>query len=503
MAPPAPHRSQFLLAPEIPGRFASWARIAIPGAGVLATHPDLPTATARRGDRSVTILGFLLDPNDPRARDQDIAEQIVARMDAPADAHALTAPYAGRFVLFASRGAQTQISHDAAGFRAVCHGRRSDGALVAASEPRLAAELADARLDEAAQAFLESAAFRKLWGRHWWPAPTTPYLGVHRLPPNFALDLQSGAALRHWPSSALDSRPLGDTVKFAADTLRGILRAAAERFPLTLFITAGWDSRLVLAACREVADRISCIAIDYPGGEKRDVEVAIDLLRRLGVEHSVVHASREASADFLRVYQQHASLAHEPAAAIAEAVFPRLQGQRVGMTGHLSEVLKGFYARPRFLNAPLSGETLAWMTSMAGSGYAEAAFARWAADLPSERFLDPIDLLYWEQNAGSQQATWMLEWDLVWRDCLVPLDCRALLEKLLGVPYRHRRIGELHRRLMVELWPEVLQLPLKGRQFPARAKSTPAEDVARNLRFVAKELKHGLSYLRGHPRPGS
>jgi hypothetical protein len=56
---------------------------------------------------------------------------------------------------------------------------------------------------------------------------------------------------------------------------------------------------------------------------------------------------------------------------------------------------------------------------------------------------------------------------------------------------------------MVELWPEVLQVPLKGRRFPDRARSSPAEDALRNLRFVAKELKHGLGYLRRRRRAGS
>jgi hypothetical protein len=444
----------------------------------------------------VALLGFLLDPEDPAASDQQIAERLLERSARPEDVLAEAARFAGRCVVVASSGDRRLLFQDAGGFRALCHATRPDGAVVCASEPRLAAELAGAELDPAARAFMDSPAFRALWGRHWWPAPRTPFLGVRRLSPNSALDLQRGTAFRHWPSARLASLSVGEAAREGARLLRGILRAAARRYPLSLFVTAGWDSRLVLAAAREVADQLECISIHYPGGETRDVEVASDLLQRLGVAHRIVHAAEKPSAAFGARYGEHAFLAHEPAAAIAEAVLPVLRGERVAMTGHLSEILKGYYTRPRILGSRLPAETLAALAAMQGSGYAETAFAEWLAGVDPAGAVHPLDLFYWEQNAGSQHATWMLEWDLVWRDCLVPLDCRRLLELLLRVPYRHRRIGELHRRLMVELWPEVLQVPLKGRRFPDRARSSAAEDALRNLRFVAKELKHGLGYLR-------
>jgi hypothetical protein len=71
-----------------------------------------------------------------------------------------------------------------------------------------------------------------------------------------------------------------------ADILAGTARAAARAWPLRMSLTAGLDSRVTLAACRDVRDRIdffSHINPEKPNpGHQIDLDVARDMAGALG-----------------------------------------------------------------------------------------------------------------------------------------------------------------------------------------------------------------------------
>src|SRR3990172_5475170 len=70
-------RRQFVLGPRFAEGFLTWNRLELTPLLRLAVHPDLPTCTARRGKRSIALLGYILDPDDPGATDADIVNRLL------------------------------------------------------------------------------------------------------------------------------------------------------------------------------------------------------------------------------------------------------------------------------------------------------------------------------------------------------------------------------------------------------------------------------------------
>jgi len=105
--------------------------------------------------------------------------------------------------------------------------------------------------------FVLSRSRRHLRGRHSVPVPVypvglTPRQGVERMLPNHALDLAAGRLARLWPRESLpfDGDPAAIT-QATADVVSRAMGGVGRVHPLQIPLTAGLDSRLLLACSRE------------------------------------------------------------------------------------------------------------------------------------------------------------------------------------------------------------------------------------------------------------
>ncbi|MCC7238163.1 MAG: hypothetical protein IT421_01480 [Candidatus Brocadia sp.] len=71
------------------------------------------------------------------------------------------------------------------------------------------------------------------------------------------------------------------------------MKSASNRFDLTVGLTAGLDSRLVLAASKEISNKLSYTSlrqIDKPDNYP-DIIIPSTLLSKLGLKHDIVKSS--------------------------------------------------------------------------------------------------------------------------------------------------------------------------------------------------------------------
>ena len=129
-----------------------------------------------------------------------------------------------------------------------------------------------------------------------------------------------------------------------AALFRGQMDAARRRWPLALLVTAGSDSRLLLAACRDFIDDVVCVTIDVQGFDPDDVATPGRLAESLGFSHEVVVASQSPTPDFWPRYLADSPGALPQYAANAEAL-SRVVNDRVAITGH----------RPGYRSASIAG----------------------------------------------------------------------------------------------------------------------------------------------------
>lgn len=456
------HRGQFILGPPVD--VAGWPTMVLEGGVRLTFHPDLSVTRVSGAGVALTLAGFMLDPVFPGRTDVEILRSLADGCARVEDIVARTAGLGGRWALIASDRKRRIVLNDAIGLRQLFYtiDARS-GACWAASQPKLLADLLDFRVSEAAARFMDSYAFRRQQ-EFWWPGDTTPYREVRHLLPNHCLDLESGRAERYWPKRPLPRLGVEEGAERVAATLRGLLLAAAERFELAIPVTAGLDSRLVLAASRDIRHRAVYFTVRQGrmADDSADLSIPPRLLARLGLEHETIRAAASMSAEFSSFFKRHVFLAHDHYGADAEAIYAHFALRRVAVTGSGAEIGRSPYLefiRPR---QPLSPGYLAYVKGYGGNDFVIEANRAWLNGLGPLHGTSAIELYEWEQEHGNWLAMTQLEFDTAWRDIIAAYNCRDVLANLLAVHDRHRRAPgyTLFRRIIEKLWPEVLCEPI-------------------------------------------
>lgn len=463
-----PGWGQFVLGPRPAPRLPNWTHHAAAGNLWLSAHPGLNVVTVGAGDRTLTLIGFLLDPGDPAADDRAILRRLLSACQARGALIAATETLGGRWILIGAFGGEHFLITDALGLRQVLHTEPGAAEGVwALSQPGLALHTLGLRLGEGAAEFLDSYAMRSR-PEYRWPAAGTPVAGLRRLLPNHVLDLHSGEATRYWPHGVLPQLSPPEARARLAGMLPALIRAAASRFELALSITAGLDSRLVLAAARAVRDRLCYLTVRQGkmADEHPDVVIPARLLARLGLEHEVIRARGTMSPEFSLAFKRHAFLAHDHYGPDAEAILRRYGRRKVALTGSGAEVGRCSFRDQHPLSRwrRLRAADLARLQGMPHP-FALRWFDDWLADAGEPGNVKLLDLFEWEQGHGNWLATTQLEFDIAWRDVFTPFNCRALLTTMLAVDERFRRRPRypLFRTLIEELWRDVLSEPINPR----------------------------------------
>ena len=486
-------RRQFFLGPRFVDRFPSWQRVALDANWSVTAHPDLDVCRVGKQDKWIALMGYVLDPVHPFADNLEILTGLLDSLHACEDLLAQTARFGGRWVLVAHDANRTIAFADAAGLRRVVYGPGSEPRQTwCASQAGPLAELLVLPLDPEAVDFARPDDPQA--GNHlvWLPGDRTLYADVRLLLPNHYLDLATGRPARYWPSADLPVVPLREAIAAASDTLRNLLESAGHRFDLMLALTAGWDSRLTLAAARHRAQNMFLYTTVLPhmAADSLDVAVPSRLLPRLGLKHHILDCGDSTDEAFAAVFRRNVSLAYDSHCPMAQALYDQTPSEGVCITGDVGEIAKGVYRMNRSGNGDVTAHELAVLARLPTHRFVLKAFDEWLSGARAHTCnVSLLDLFCWEQEAGRLQAKIQAECDIA-RESFAPMNCRSLLSTMLSVPDRYRQEPtlDLFRGIMERTWPDVLVEPINGRP------QVGTEAVVRRM------LEH-LGILRLVPRP--
>jgi hypothetical protein len=125
----------------------------------------------------------------------------------------------------------------------------------------------------------------------WIPGFLTAHEGIFRLLPNFYLDLSGWDTQRFWPTQDVIDEDLtfDEAVDMCVDSLRGYVNAVCDQFErVAPTLTAGFDTRIILAACRDVPkEKLECITVGAKG-EALDQIISETLAGKLGIRHRLM-----------------------------------------------------------------------------------------------------------------------------------------------------------------------------------------------------------------------
>jgi hypothetical protein len=267
------------------------------------------------------------------------------------------------------------------------------------------------------------------------------------------------------------------------------MHCAAARFDLALGLSAGWDSRLVLAASREIAERVHIYTFSL---ETKTFEVTTvrRLLKKLRLTQHVVPVPPQMNADLAQLYNRSYTLAHAYTGRFLQALWNEVPAGKLKVTGNAAEITRARFRLPK-------GETIVTSRSLARFALKDfahpleripfvlRAWERWLAGVGDTHDVHVLDLFFWEDKAGNFAAIDQTEEDMA-LDTLTPFNCRLLLTRMLAVPevFRQWRHPRLYAEMMRRLWPETLAVPVN----PPRPKSPKAK-----LRLAARRFARSVA----------
>ncbi len=490
------YRRQFIISPQRISGFHHWHDSELPDGSLIYVHPDLHCIVARRNRDFIALMGYILDPfHSYRNNSQIIADMLKSCKSIEALFRYIE-PVGGRFVIFASLGAQKIMVSDPAGFKQLFYMRDFRGGIWAASQSSILSEILELKVDETLERDLYSLPLFANTHEYWYPGDLSSYSGVKHLIPNHYLDLRLLKQVRYWPMERIAKESVEDCVEKCSRILRGLYSSIQKRYDLAQGVTAGLDSRVLLAASREVRSRIEYLTHTHAGLgiNGADIMIPSKMLPALGLEHKIVVHYEMMDKKFESIYRRNVSTArygHGLNAYAFHRYFSEQGKERVLINGVCGEITRGFYYLPALV--PVNGLTLCLLTGMRGSRMALEQFENWLVstrEVSRESGVPLLDLFYWEQRIGSWAAMSYSEYDIAF-ESFSPMNCRLFLSTMLGVKKNCRQTmnNSLHRALIKKMWPQALNYLINPQQKMSsklimKMKRTPLHGILKTIKYL-------------------
>lgn len=465
------YRKQYIFGSYYCDRFTHWQRIPVGDEYFLTAHPELEVTKECIGGNFIFLLGYILDPYNPRETNGEILQKVLRDAKTADELFPRLAGKCGRYVVLAQIDDRLRIFSDAAGMRQVFHYTDETGELWCASQPHIIADHFKLSVEETTRADLKKTLLFASDSNYWYPGSVTLFSGICHLMPNHYLDVRAKATRRYWPNDELRPLSTRESAEKGSALLRGIIDSACYRFAnLALAISSGLDSRLLLAATKNHTDKIKCFTHVQTGASNSDINLAVpsSLCKKLGVRHEFVETMNEIDGQFESAYKENVFTARKSTMSNAYAIHRHFKLDREDLTviyGNCAEITKRDRSRyPRLPQFLITAESIAEMALLSHSTTALREFEQWLMTVkPLARScnVNVLDLLHWEYRVGSWAAMSFHEYEMVF-EVICPYSCRHYIECLLSVPSKYRTKPDytLQYDIAQILWPQTLELPV-------------------------------------------
>ncbi|MCB2167353.1 MAG: hypothetical protein KQI78_06800 [Deltaproteobacteria bacterium] len=458
------YRRQFILSPKKVHIFKSCNYLQICDNLFLSAHSDLGIAQAHYDNKSIYLLGFILDPNNIKISDYEILSNILKNSKNEVEVFEQLSDKCGRFIIILKFGSNIRIFSDACGTRQIFYHIDKSGNIWCASQPHLIANELGIQINlKTKHDLMKSSVFKS--DERWFPGRITLYDNVFHLTPNHYLDLTTYKSIRYWPNKFLRPQTIEQALPKVQRLLTGIIKAAVYRYRTGFAISCGYDSRTLLATSKQVSNKIHFITQTSKDRINTDPDVIIPtkLLKKLGLHHNIILLPNNFEGELFDIFQSNVQMARKGKGINAISIYDQLSLNNeniVMIYGNCSEITKR--DRFRFPKTPklfLNGFILASMAQMSRSKIAIREFGKWIAEAKhlTKYNLNLLDLMHWEQRVGNWGAMTFSEYEMFF-ESLCPYSCRKYIENMLRVPFKFRTNPNyiMHYKIMESCWPDVL-----------------------------------------------
>lgn len=336
--------------------------------------------------------------------------------------------------------------------------------------------------------------------RGFLPFGLTPRHGAHRLMPNHVLDLENFSTARAWPDAAFCTRNDPDAAEIsaladeAAAILHRQMQAILSRGQSVIYLSAGRDSRTVLAAAREMTARLRAETFCDSDRDTLDAHVAARVAAVAGIPHRRVPVLAATTQDVTAWLTRSGRMMYDTVTQLGPTAAANDPG-RPPIAGTGAEIMRasnwneGDAAQPVLdldrLLARIPMPTMPTHPAIQRAGQA------WLDKLPPMDAAMALDLAKIEQIHGCWAGAEAYGHPIPY-PTLHPFSGLRLNEIALTMPKRHRLENRLFHDIVNRLWPELLTVPLNRARGLSRLRfwrSELKELIPRSIKWRLKSLR--------------
>lgn len=421
-------------------------------------HQNLSCSIGKNNCVTLLVLGFIIDPLNPEHKNEDIINNIMVRCKDIGSFIKEIQNYSGRFVALVKDDTNFYVVTDACALRQAYY-TFHNASVVISSSPKIIFELLQwiPQINKQTFDLINSDDFKKAenpwWGDTWYDDR------VKKVLPNHCLDILNKRTdrLPLYPSTLNSER---DILEYAKAVLSGSLIAANRRHEIIQPLTAGWDTRMLLAASKCLSDKIKYYVFIRNKNDINTPDAVIPqrLAKRLNINFSVVCA-KPITQDFLSKFEkEHFYPRILPKTADIQWHYYNNKGKNIlNINGNCTAIIRCVYGTHDHINLSIIKETVGF------NKFFFPVIENWykqAKQYSKKYNINLLDLFYWEHRMGNWGAHFPFEQDIAIEE-YSPFNHKNLLLSVLRIEKEKRKRPHyiFFSKLIGELWPEALKEP--------------------------------------------
>ena len=442
-----------------------WKCTTLPNNTYLFSHPNLPVVTVDNGSFFICCIGYCYVSSGEILDNKESFKKIIGRSKTKDELTQSFEMACGRYAILSVNEAEFFTFTDAISLRNLYYINDHASPVLLASDLNLLKYLVPKDLKQVstdpANLFFNNE-FKTIGHGNAWIGPKTLFSNVHKLLPNKCLDLNTLQVSRYWPHQKIEEQDLDHVAEKLAKMIRSILLNAKERQRLSIAITAGYDSRLMVAASTPFKNEVHYFIDHFPSMRMDCADIKIGALIASKIDckfHINGIGQHKATKEFKSIYLDntfYAGTAREDVVSF----YHQNHADYLNICG-VGEVGRAYYGPNKF---KMTGSRLAFKFAGIKSGFVADEFDLWLSeciDSCTKNNISPLTLSYWENRLGNWGSVGNCESDIAIEE-FNPFNSHCIFQLMMSVSYRQSKSvdNKLFELIIKKLCPELDGIPV-------------------------------------------
>jgi len=415
---------------------------------------DIKHYTVRKNKIQITLLGYVFHCYNSLSEQELIENSLTLNEEGLLDEIDL---WCGHFVLFVG-SENIKIYNDACTSFKVFYGEK-DNAKVIGSDPKIINKFFDFEEDKDSEKlkFYQSDFFKK---NNTKIGHDSRFKNMYQLVSNHCLNIEENTSKRIFPREKrkeLSQEIAGEKLINIFNHLTSLIE---KRHTIYASLTAGYDSRLLMAATKNISSKAEYYTFKLPNQKENFIDYTLPkrITTDLRLKYSFIYIKELpknikkkilASYDFpkLRPFEQYRD------------IFPKNKKENILLVGFVSEVAKNYLENVSVRN----GRDVVRAVHLPDNKYLESYYRNWLKKnrkLISDLNYEVLDFIHWEQditNFAGQNTYYAHHYVRLFSI----FNSREILRTMLSVS-TDKRDGKsplFFKYLINKMWPDLMKYP--------------------------------------------